>query len=83
MSRKATHVYFVTWPTGQVMEGSQTSIDGGMAKAKAIMQFLPEKWFPGVNVRPFYGAGEELWRGMEKAGFKCHSVEIPADGVSY
>ena len=83
MSEKSTKVYFVTWPDGKVMEGTQTSVKEGFAKAKAIMHFLPERWFPSVKVEPFYGAGEELWRAMTQAGFRCQSVDIPADGVSY
>lgn len=83
MTKKPTKVYFITWPDGKVMEGTQTSVREDHAKAKAILKFLPEIWFPKVRVEPFYGVGEELWRAMTQAGFKCQSVEIPADGVSY
>ena len=82
MSKKPTCVWFVTWPDGAVMEGTQTSVREEFAAEKAILHFLPKEWFPNVRIGPYYGAGGELWSAMKRAGFKCQSVEIPADGVS-
>jgi len=84
---KATEIFFVTWPDGKVMERTQTSVAERHAIANAIRSFLPVEWFPGVDFAGYsFGASGELWRAMQKAGFKCQSVALPkevADGVSY
>jgi hypothetical protein len=82
-----TRIFFVTWPDGKVMERSQTSVTERHAIASAIRSFLPAEWFPGLDLSGYsFGPAGELWRAMEKAGFKCQSVELPkevADGVGY
>lgn len=82
-----TRIFFVTWPDGKVMERSQTSVAERHAIASAIRSFLPAEWFPSLNLDTYmFGPAGELWRAMEKAGFRCQSVELPkevADGVSY
>jgi hypothetical protein len=84
VSKEPTKVFFITWPDGKVMEGTQTSVRDSMAIGKAIATFLPAQWFPGVNLDAYhFGPAGELWRAMQKAGFKCQFVEVPADGVSY
>lgn len=82
-----TKIWFITWPDGKVMERTQTSTCKDVAIGSAIRSFLPERWFPGLNVTSrYYAEIGELWRSMEKAGFKIQSVDLPqelADGVSY
>ena len=84
---KVTEIFFVTWPDGKVMERTQTSVAERHAIAAAIRAFLPNDWFPGLDLTGYsFGPGGELWRSMQKAGFKCQSIELPkevADGVSY
>lgn len=82
-----TKVWFITWPDGKVMDRSQTSTDKNIAIGSAIRSFLPEQWFPGLDVTSqYYSEIGELWRSMEKAGFKVQSIDLPkelADSVSY
>lgn len=82
----ATCIWFVTWPGGQVLEGSQTSISENFATGAAIQSFLPPRFFPGLKVAERYLSPiGELWKAMERAGFKVHKMELPkeiADGVS-
>ena len=84
MTDNPTKVYFVTWPDGKVMEGTQTSIRESFAIGKAIASFLPAHLFPDVKFDTYhFGPAGDLWAAMRKAGFKVQSVDIPADGVSY
>jgi len=88
MSKKPTVVYFVTWPDGKLLEGSQTSISGDHALAKAVRTWLINDYFPGVEFGGRWGGGvlRHLWPAMERAGFKVHELEVPndvADGFSY
>ena len=89
MTKKTpTVVYFVTWPDGKLFEGSQTSISGDHALAKAVRTWLIHDYFPGVEFGGRWGGGVlwHLWPAMEKAGFKVHELEVPtdvADGVSH
>lgn len=87
MMGKPTEIWFVTWPDGKVMERTQTSVAERHAIAGAIRSFLPVDWFPGIDFAGYsFGPAGELWRAMEKAGFRVQSVELPkemADGVSY
>jgi hypothetical protein len=84
MEKEPTKIYFVTWPNGEVMEGSQSSVRGDMSIGKAIMKFLPAQWFPSLDLGSiYYGPMETLWKSMKAAGFKVQSVEIDASGVSY
>jgi len=82
-----TKIWFITWPDGKVMERSQTSVHKDMAIASAIRSFLPAQWFPGLKLEQrYYAEVGELWRAMERAGFKAQSIDLPkevADGVSY
>ena len=82
----STQIHFITWPSGNVFEGTQSSVDQRWSIHAAIRSFLPEAWFPGVNFSHYsFGAGGELWRAMEKAGFKAQSINLPeemANGVS-
>jgi len=84
---KPTKVWFITWPDGKVMDRSQTSTDKNIAIGSAIRSFLPEQWFPGLDVTSqYFREIGELWRSMEKAGFKVQSIDLPkelADSVSY
>lgn len=85
--KESTKIWFITWPDGKVMERSQTSTHKDMAIGSAIRSFLPEQWFPGLDVSTrYYSEIGMLWRSMEKAGFKVQSIDLPkevADGVSY
>jgi hypothetical protein len=82
-----TKIWFITWPDGKVMERTQTSVGKDYAIAGAIRSFLPEQWFPSLRLTDrYYGEVGELWRSMERAGFKAQSIDLPkevADGVSY
>ena len=84
---RPTKIFFVTWPNGNVLEGSQTSVSENHATGVAIRSFLPEQWFPGLKLSERYLSPiGELWKAMERAGFKVHELELPkevADGVSY
>jgi len=84
-AKSTTAIHFVTWPDGKIFEGSQTSIDPDIAVGCAIRTWLPAQWFPGIDVRRWTMCGRELWRAMEKAGSKVHTIALPvdvADGVS-
>lgn len=85
MAKKTTKIYFVTWPDGKIVEGSQTSISGDIALGRTVGKWLPPEFFPGVDFGVRWGGGVlwHLWPCMEKAGFKVHEVDIPADGVSF
>lgn len=87
MKDEPTKIWFVTWPDGKVMERTQTSTHKDMAIGSAIRSFLPEQWFPGLDLTGrYYGEIGQLWRSMEKAGFKIQSIDLPPDvaaGVSY
>lgn len=84
MGKKPTVIYFVTWPDGKLFEGSQTSISADIALARAVSTWLPKEFFPGVKFGGRWGGGAmwHLWPAMERAGFKVHEIEVPADGVS-
>jgi len=84
-TKKRTVIYFVTFPDGRLVEGSQTSISEDIAIAKVVRHWLPENLFPGIDYGGRYGGGVlwYLWPAMEKAGFKVHEIEVPTDGVSY
>ena len=86
MSKKPTVIWFITWPDGKLFEGTQTSIDERFAIARAIQTWLPQDWFPGLNLAVGYSpTARELWPLMQKAGFKVHELEVPtdtADGIS-
>lgn len=82
---KPTQIHFVTWPTGEVMEGTQTSVAADWAKRAAIRSFLPERWFGALELNMGFGAGRDLWKALEAKGFKAQVVGIPsevAQGVS-
>jgi hypothetical protein len=84
MTKEATKIFFVTWPDGKIMEGSQTSTREDIAIARAIMNFLPQRWFPDLGLGSLvYGPMENLWRSMKKAGFKVQSIDTNCEGVSY
>ena len=82
---KPTMIYFVTWPDGKLFEGTQTRVSADHALAKAVRTWLIPDFFPGLEIGGRYGGGVlwYLWGPMEKAGFKVHEIEVPADGVSY
>ena len=80
---KPAEIWFVTWPDGKVMDGTQTSISEGHAIGAAIVSFLPARWFPDLKVDSGYaGVGYHLWPAMKKAGFLVQSVTTEAIGVS-
>lgn len=85
MKKKPTMVYFVTWPDGKIVEGSQTSVSSDHALSKTVATWLIPQYFPGVEFGGRYGGGIlwHLWPAMERGGFKVHEIEVPADGVSY
>ena len=47
---KPTMVYFVTWPDGKIVEGSQTSISADHALGKVVKTWLIDAYFPGVEI---------------------------------
>ena len=84
MAKKVV-IYFLTWPDGKLLEGSQNSVSARHAWAKAIYSWLPKDWFPGLNLVQSYSAHNELSQAMERAGFKCHEIDVDeaiANGVS-
>lgn len=83
MAKDPVQIWFVTWPDGKVFEGTQTSVSESTAVCSAIRSFLPEQWFPAVDLGSSYsGVGYHLWPSMKEAGFRCQSIEINAPGVS-
>lgn len=85
MADKRTKIWFITWPNGNVFEGTQTSIDEKFAIVAAINTWLHKDWFPGLDLLNSYSARNELWNAMQRAGFKCQCIELPAElaeGVS-
>ena len=80
---KTTYIYFVTWPDGKIMADTPKPISRDMAIARALETFLPTRFFPGLNLSGNIGTPAELWRSMEKAGFKSHQIGTDATGVSY
>jgi hypothetical protein len=82
--KEPTKIFFVTWPDGKVMEGSQTSTSEDIAIGRAILTFLPKEWFPEIKLGSrFHGPMEELWKSMKVAGFKAQAIDTNCDGVSY
>lgn len=85
MAEKPTKIWFVTWPNGNVFEGTQTSIDEKFAIVAAMHTWLPKDWFPGLDLINSYSARSELWNAMSRAGFKVQCITVPEDmgqGVS-
>ncbi len=85
MAEKNAKIYFVVWPDGKMFERTQNSISESHAIAAAIRTWLIPDFFPELDLgSKGYGVMATLWRSMEKAGFKCHCVEVPGtSGVSY
>lgn len=81
MIRKPLMIYFVTWPDGKLFEGTQNSVDQSKSVAKAIRTWLIPEFFPGLELDGIYSYGplSALWKAMERAGFKVHELEVPAD----
>jgi hypothetical protein len=70
-------VWFVAWPDGKVLEES-VALTSAEACAKAVRYWLPEQWFPGLELHSMhYGPLSPLWRAMERAGFKVSKLTIP------
>jgi hypothetical protein len=83
-SKRPTKIWFVIWPDGKIFERTQTSVSEAHAVGAAIRTWLPVKFFPDLDLGGLsFGVMASLWRSMEKSGFKCHCIEIDADGVSY
>jgi hypothetical protein len=74
-----TRIWFVTWPDGKILEGTQTSVAEEYAIDTAIVNYLPKAWFPGLRVAY---VRNHLWECMRKAGFRVQSVSTEATGVS-
>ena len=80
MSNKGIKIYFVTWPDGKVVEGSQTGIDSSAAVRQTVKQFLPDCWFGNVELGHIWGGAlSALWRGMKEKGFEVHEFVLPDD----
>ena len=78
-------IHFLTWPDGKLFEKTQTSVSERHAWSAAIHSWLPRDWFPGLDLGLNYGSGSEIIRSMERAGFKCHTIDVDetlANGVS-
>ena len=85
MDKAPVKIYFVTWPDGRVVEGSQSSKDRDTAIRNVVTEFLPDKWFGGVELGTlYYGPLEKFWDAMKRNGFKVHEIDLPSDinGVS-
>ena len=80
---KTTYIYFATWPDGKIMADTPTPISRDMAIARALGNFLPPRFFPGLRLSSNIGTAADLWYSMEKAGFKSHQVGTDATSVSY
>lgn len=75
-------VWFVIWPDGKMFEKTQTSISESHAIEVAIRIFLPDRFFPELDMGTLgYGIVATMWRSMQKAGFKCHCIEVNATGI--
>ena len=84
MIDRPTKIWFLCWPDGKMFEGTQTSVSKQHAIEKALSGWLIPQWFPGLNWGHMgYGVVGELWKSMEKAGFKCHEIDTEVTGVSY
>lgn len=70
-------ISFVTWPDGKVSSESLTVAGERMARERLIMTWLPEEWFGRVEGYTC----DRLWSGMEKKGFRSHTIEIGTDGA--
>lgn len=80
-----TVIYFLTWPDGKMFERTQNSVSERHAWAAAMHGWLPNDWFPGLNLLSGYSAFNELRKCMETAGFKCHQIDVDqaiANGVA-
>jgi hypothetical protein len=74
--KEPTRIFFVTWPDGNILEGSQTSTSEDIAIGRAIMTFLPKQWFPAIDLGSrYHGPMEDLWRSMKMAGFKVQEID--------
>jgi len=84
MTATPVKIYFLTWPDGQLFEGSQNSISEDMAIGRALRTWLIPQFFPKLDFGSrYHGPMEYLWRSMREAGFKVHSIEVPdVTGVS-
>lgn len=84
MAKEATKVFFVTWPDGKIVEGSQTSVSVDIALGRTLAKWLIPEFFPGLDFGGRWGGGVlwHAWPAMERAGFKVHEIAVPADGVS-
>jgi hypothetical protein len=80
MDKQVVKIYFVTWPDGQVVEGSQSSRDRDTAIRNVVLEFLPDRWFNGIELGTlYYGPLSKLWDAMKKNGFKIHEIDLPDD----
>lgn len=84
MAKKPTKIFFLTWPDGRMFEGTQTSTSEDIAIGRAIRTWLIPDHFPGLELGArYYGPMEALWRSMQQAGFRVHSIDVAdVDGVS-
>jgi hypothetical protein len=82
---KPVKIWFVIWPDGKIFEKTQTSVSEAHAVGAAIRTWLIPEFFPDLDMGGMgYGVIRALWTSMEKAGFKCHCLEVEAaNGVSY
>ena len=77
-------IWFVLWPDGKIFERTQTSVSESHAIGAAIRSWLIPEFFPDLDMGSMgYGVIHTLWQSMQKAGFKCHCIEVDAAGVSY
>lgn len=80
MNSEQIKIFFVTWPDGKVIEGSQTSRDKDTAIRNVVKSFLPDCWFGGIELGTmFYGPLDKFWTAMKKNGFKVHEINLPTD----
>jgi hypothetical protein len=84
ITKNPVKIWFVLWPDGKIFESTQTSVSESHAVWAAIRTWLIQDYFPDLEMGSFsYGPLGTLWKSMQKAGFKCHCIEVDADGVSY
>lgn len=78
--RDKLQIHFLTWPSGELFEGSQNSTGPDLAIARALQTWLIPQWFPGLDFGArFHGLIYHVWPAMEKAGFKVQSIDVPED----
>lgn len=79
MSDVAKELWFVQWPDGKVVHTSPAFSRAGACE-NAVRYWLPREWFQGLELTSlYYGPLADLWKAMERSGFKLVSVPVPAN----